>query len=544
MKATAAEGRLELLTGLFGDAAESIEARAMVLVAREPARRSPDPDETDAWLIAYADHFRESDEPTLVTLRGVIDRHLAPEINGVHVLPFHRSSSDRGFSVVDYERVDDAFGDWDDVSALAGGHRLMADAVLNHVSAESPWFRAFLAAEPGCLTFRTVDPGADLSAVVRPRTLPLVTTFQGAEGPLYVWTTFSADQVDLDYRDPEVLLAALEVLLRYRRAGASVIRLDAIAFLWKLEGSPSINLPETHDLIELLRSWLDEIDTGLMIVTETNVPHAENVAYLGRAGRREAQAVYQFALPPLVLHSLSTGDPGALVDWAAGLDELPSGRTYLNFTSSHDGVGVRPVEGMLLPAEVAGLTGLCERAGGVVNMRRLPDGSDAPYELASTWFSLMLAIDPDPEAALARHLLSQAFVLALRGIPLLYTHVLFAFRERCRRISTQRRRTRPQPGRHPGGRPRPPARRCRFPSVAGACRNPGDAAPALEQRRVPSRRSADGQPLRLGGDRRAAGSIGLRRPRATERVDRRRRVRVQPGPSAELDLAGVSDSGR
>ena len=260
--------------------------------------------------------------------------------------------------------MDDSFGDWDDVAALAGRQRLMADAVLNHVSAESPWFTAFLAAEPGCLTFRTVDPEADLSAVVRPRTLPMVTTFQGAEGPLHVWTTFSADQVDLDYRDPEVLLAALEVLLRYRRAGASVIRLDAIAFLWKREGSPSINLPETHDLIELLRSWLDEIDPGLMIVTETNVPHAENVAYLGRPGRREAQAVYQFALPPLVLHTLSTGDPAALVDWAAGLDELPPGRTYLNFTSSHDGVGVRPVEGMLLPAEVAALTALCERAGG------------------------------------------------------------------------------------------------------------------------------------------------------------------------------------
>ena len=379
---------------------------------------------------------------------------------------------------------------------------------------------------------------------MRPRTLPLVTTFQGAEGPLHVWTTFSADQVDLDYRDPEVLLAALEVLLRYRRAGASVIRLDAIAFLWKREGSPSINLPETHDLIELLRSWLDEIDPGLMIVTETNVPHAENVAYLGRPGRREAQAVYQFALPPLVLHSLSTGDPAALVDWAAGLDELPPGRTYLNFTSSHDGVGVRPVEGMLLPAEVADLTALCERAGGVVNKRRLPDGSEGPYELASTWFSLMLAIDPDPEAALARHVLSQAFVLALRGIPLLYTHVLLASEndlDGYRRSAVARDLNRADIAGH---RPRPRARRCRFPSVAGAGRDPRDAASAFEQRRVPSRRGAGGQPLRPGGDRRAAGSIGRRRPRPSERLDPRRRVRVDPGPRSQLDLAGVSDSGR
>ena len=152
--------------------------------------------------------------------------------------------------------------------------------------------------------------------VVRPRTLPLVTSFDGGEGPVHVWTTFSADQVDLDYRKPDVLLAALDILLRYRAAGATAIRLDAIAFLWKVEGSPSINLPETHDLIELLRSWLDEVDPGLMIVTETNVPHAENVSYLGRPGRREAQAVYQFALPPLILHTLTTGDPTPLVGWA------------------------------------------------------------------------------------------------------------------------------------------------------------------------------------------------------------------------------------
>jgi sucrose phosphorylase len=419
--------RVALLRGLYGAVAESIEARAAARLAAETRRRALDPTEADAWLIAYADSFREPDRPPLATLRTVIDCHLAPEIDGVHVLPFHPASSDRGFSVIDYGAVEPAFGTWDDIAALAEGRRLMADAVLNHMSAESDWFRSFLTGEPPYdHFFRTVDPDADLSRVVRPRTLPLVTTFGGADGQVYVWTTFSADQVDLDYRNPDVLLAALDVLLRYRASGATAIRLDAIAFLWKVEGSPSINLPETHDLIELLRSWLDEVDPGLMIVTETNVPHTENVAYFGRVGRREAQAVYQFALPPLILHTVATGDPAALVGWAAGLDEPPTGCTYLNFTSSHDGVGLRPVEAILAAEAVRRMTELCESVGGVVNRRRGQDGTDVPYELASTWYSLMTAIDPDPERALARHILSQAFVLALRGIPLLYTHVLLA----------------------------------------------------------------------------------------------------------------------
>ena len=210
-----------------------------------------------------------------------------------------------------------------------------------------------------------------------------------------------------------MLLAALDVLLRYRRwRHRDPARRDRAPVEGR--GSPSINLPETHDLIELLRSWLDEVDPGLMIVTETNVPHAENVSYLGRPGRREAQAVYQFApSPPLILHTLATGDPAPLVGWAADLGEPPAGCTYLNFTSSHDGVGLRPVESLLPAAAVHRMTELCESVGGVVNRRRAQDGTDVPYELASTWYSLMTAIDPEPERALARHVLSQAFVLAL-----------------------------------------------------------------------------------------------------------------------------------
>ena len=425
---TTADARLQLLARLYGpDAAPAIEARALARLSGEQPGNLGPWTERDAWLIAYPDQFRSPGGAPLAVLGDVLERYLAPEVTGVHVLPFHPSSSDRGFSVIDYAAVETSFGTWDEIVGLSARYRLMADAVVNHTSAQGVWFQGYLAGDPRYAGFfRTADPAADLSAVVRPRTSPLLTAFEA--GPdastVHVWTTFSADQVDLDYRNPDVLLAVLDVLLRYRARGAAAIRLDAIAFAWKVEGTTSINLAGTHDLIAILRSWLDEVDPALILVTETNVPHAENVAYLGGEGRREAQAVYQFALPPLLLHTLATGDPTALVDWARALDELPAGCTFLNFTSSHDGVGLRPVEGLLSAAQVAALGELCARADGVVNMRRASDGTDAPYELASTWFALMTAIGRD--RALERHLLAQAFVLALAGIPLLYTHVLLA----------------------------------------------------------------------------------------------------------------------
>ena len=304
----------------------------------------------------------------------------------------------------------------------------MADAVLNHMSAESDWFQAFLAGEPPYdRFFRTVDPGADLSRVVRPRTLPLVTTFGGADGPVYVWTTFSADQVDLDYRDPDVLLAALDILLRYRAAGATAIRLDAIAFLWKVEGSPSINLPETHDLIELLRSWLDEVDAGF------DDRHRDQ-----RAARRERR------LPRPAGSARSAGGlpvRAAAADPAHGRDRRSRAARRVGGGSRRaaDGLHVPQLHVVARRRRAAAGRGDPARGRGAPHDRvvrigrrrrepaaRRQDGTDVPYELASTWYSLMTAIDPDPERALARHILSQAFVLALRGIPLLYTHVLLA----------------------------------------------------------------------------------------------------------------------
>ena len=193
----------------------------------------------DVFLITYADQVTQTGRPPLTTLTEFCKTYLAGTISAVHILPFYPSSSDDGFSVVDYRVVDAAFGTWEDIAALGTDFKLMFDAVINHVSASSAWFRGFLADDPRFREyFILVDPHADLSGVVRPRILPLLTKFVTPSGEKSVWTTFSTDQIDLNYRNPVVLLEILDTLLFYVKHGAQFIRLDAIAYLWKEIGTP------------------------------------------------------------------------------------------------------------------------------------------------------------------------------------------------------------------------------------------------------------------------------------------------------------------
>jgi glucosylglycerate phosphorylase len=425
-------GRRRHLLGLLYDEATA-DALAGALTATladatRPTTTRP-MDETDAWLIAYPDHVRDDTgaRTPLAALADLVDVHLSPAVAGVHTLPLHPSSSDGGFAVMDHSVVDPAYGSASDVRRLAAGGTWVADAVVNHVSAQGRWFRGWLAGDPAYDGFfRGLDADVDTRAVTRPRTSPLRTEFTRADGSTAgVWTTFSADQVDLDYREPRVLLAMVQVLLDYVALGARAIRLDAIGFAWKDPGTTSLNLPATHHLVQLVRACLDAVDPGLVLVTETNVPHEENVAYLGLDGEREAQAVYQFALPPLTLHAFVTGDAGGLKRWARSLWFAGPGRTYLNFLASHDGIGVRAVEGLLPPAELDRLVQATRACGGVVNERTLSDGSTRPYELAVSWAEVIGA-GHDPATAMKRHLSSHALALALRGVPLLYLNSLVA----------------------------------------------------------------------------------------------------------------------
>lgn len=417
------------LERLYGEQAEQCLERVAALVERiAPSIPAADPpiwDERDVVLITYGDQVQNPGEPSLRTLhRFLTQRRLDEVINTVHLLPFFPYSSDDGFSVIDYMQVDANLGDWSDIHAMGTRFRIMADLVLNHVSSRSEWFQGYLKSEdPYRDFFIEVDSQTDLSAVVRPRSLPLLTRYETAAGPRYVWTTFSEDQIDLNFANPDVLLTMLEVLLFYVAQGVRILRLDAIAFLWKEIGTSCLHLPQTHEVVKLFRDVLDAVAPHRVLLTETNVPHDENVSYFGDGD--EAHMVYQFSLAPLLLDALLTGDAGPLKQWAVTVCESAPSTTYLNFTASHDGVGVRPLQGLVDEDRFERLLGEVRSRGGHVSTRRLADGTDSPYELNIAYLSAL----EDREAAsledrARRFLTSQAVMLALRGVPAVYFHSL------------------------------------------------------------------------------------------------------------------------
>ncbi len=386
--------------------------------------------EKDVILITYGDQVTEPGKPPFQTLAEVLEQTIKGAITGVHILPFFPYSSDDGFSVIDYAAVDADLGDWTDVARLGRNFRLMFDAVINHISARSCWFQEFLKDNPKFADyFIAVEEGTDLSQVVRPRALPLLTRVQTTGGERLVWTTFSADQIDLNYASPDVLLRIIEILLLYVEEGAEAIRLDAIAYLWKKLGTSCIHLEETHRVVKLLRAVLDAVAPHVILITETNVPHEENVSYFGD-GSDEAQMVYQFPLPPLVLHALHSGDASRLSNWAAALNVPSNSTTFFNFLASHDGIGVRPVEGILSQSEVQSLIDRTLSHGGYVSYKANPDGTQSVYELNISYFDAL----SDPRGSepldlqVSRFLASQAIMLSLAGVPGIYVHSLFGSR--------------------------------------------------------------------------------------------------------------------
>jgi len=433
--------RIHQLLGEIYDPAGATDCGGRIAAALEAFRQSPCPPgrapeesgltERDALLIAYADQVHEPDASPLESLRRFARAvRLQDVITGIHLLPFYPWSSDDGFAVKDLLAVAPEYGTWDDIARLGGEFDLMFDAVFNHLSAESEWFQHYLADEPAYRDFFVaVDGDPDLSAVVRPRALPLLTVVNGPNGPRKNWTTFSADQVDLNYRNPAVLAAIVEALLFYVGKGARFIRLDAVAFLWKEIGTPCLHLPKTHRIIQLLRAVLDEVAPAVRLITETNVPHRDNLSYFGD-GTNEAHLVYNFALPPLVLHAMLTGCAERLTRWARSI-VLPSDRvTFFNFLASHDGIGLNPARGILDDGEIAALVLRAQEQGGLISYKHLPDGSQVPYELNINYLDALSnpAVAEPPELVARRFLTAQAILLCLQGMPGIYFHSLFGSR--------------------------------------------------------------------------------------------------------------------
>ncbi|ALM90703.1 MULTISPECIES: sugar phosphorylase [Alteromonas] len=381
-------------------------------------------DEEDIIMITYGDSVIDGDERPLVTLNRFLNRYSKNTINNVHILPFFPYSSDDGFSVIDYSSVNEALGSWDDIEAIAKDYGLMTDLVINHCSARSVWFDNFIKGEgPGSDFFFTGDPADDLSIVTRPRVSPLLRETETKDGTKHVWCTFSHDQVDFDFRNPKVLLTFIDIIRLYIDKGAKIFRLDAVAFLWKIVGTNCINLPQTHEVIRLIRTLIEHVDPSIIIITETNIPNRENLTYFGNAN--EAHAIYNFSLPPLLVNTLVTGNCKYLKSWMMSMPPAQNGTAYFNFIASHDGIGLRPAEGLLDDEEISELVHTMQNFGGKISWRASDHGQQKPYEINITLFDALQGTTKGPDKwQIDRFICAHAIMLGMEGIPGIYIHSL------------------------------------------------------------------------------------------------------------------------
>lgn len=393
----------------------------------EPEQHKNHWNEQDIAVITYANTFLRNKETPLHKLKEFLSDNLKDTVSIVHILPFFPFSSDDGFSVIDYTLVNDSHGSWADIEAIASEFKLMSDLVINHCSSRSRWFEQLKAGEaPGKDYFFRASPDDDLSAVVRPRTNPLLKEVSTPEGDIYVWCTFSHDQIDLDFSNADVLLEFVNIIRLYLERGIKIFRLDAVAFLWKESGTNCINLPQTHEIVRLLRTLIEHHTNDALIITETNIPNRENLSYFGNAN--EAHMVYNFPLPPLLLNTLLTGSSRHLKTWLMSMPPAMMGTTYFNFIASHDGIGLRPVEGLLSEEEIQNLVATMESFGGYVSWRALDNGESKPYEINITLYDALKGTEESgqDEWQQARFICAHTIMLALEGIPAFYIHSLLA----------------------------------------------------------------------------------------------------------------------
>lgn len=422
----------ERLSAIYSDAEK--EEKALRLLEktldchRERSQGRQDFTEKNSILITYGDSIVDGQTHGMKVLKDFMGRFVEDAIETIHLLPMYPYTSDDGFSVTDYREINPELGDWEDIRELSEDYGLMFDAVINHISRSSRWFQGYLRGEaPYTDYFITCDPEADYHTVTRPRALPLLTEVQTESGPKHVWTTFSEDQIDLNFQCPELLAEIVDLLLMYADRGARYIRLDAIGFMWKELGTSCMHLPQTHQIIKLFKDILHVYAPKVRIITETNVPHQDNISYFGDDGD-EADLVYQFPLPPLVMFSLLTGNAKVLSEWMRTL-ELPSEKvTYFNFLSSHDGIGVRPVEGLLKKEELQILVDATLRNGGEVSYKDNGDGTKSPYELNINYQDALAGPDRSDRERIGKFLAAETILLSLQGVPGIYIHSLLGSR--------------------------------------------------------------------------------------------------------------------
>ena len=383
-------------------------------------------DESYSILITYADSVYKNGEPTLITLRELLSNHFGSLSKVVHILPFLKSTSDGGFAVSSYDSLEEKFGDWNDLKNISQKHILMADLVLNHVSSSHPWVQQFIKSqEPGISNVFSPEENLDWTNVVRPRSSSLFSEVKTNDGSKKVWTTFGPDQIDLNWNNPKMTLNFLILITTFLSHGIKWFRLDAVGFIWKESGTTCLHLPKAHSIVKVLRILLNNLISDGLLITETNVPQKENLSYL--VPEDEAHMAYNFPLPPILLEAIITSKADILNSWIFKWPDLPENTTLFNFTASHDGVGLRPLEGLMNEKRIKNLLINCEKRGGLVSHRLLSNGEDKPYELNISWWSAMEDSGIDSNRyQFERFLLTQLLVMALKGVPAFYLPALLA----------------------------------------------------------------------------------------------------------------------
>ena len=378
--------------------------------------------ESDIFLITYGDSIVTTKDKKLKTLKKFVDEFIKPHFNNIHILPFFPFSSDDGFSIVDYKKVRDDLGSWEDIILLSKDYRVMADIVINHSSKQSEYFREFIRGNKIYKDFFIAfDKNEGFEKVVRPRSSDLFQEVEISNKKKYLWCTFSHDQIDLNFKNPDVLLFFIKLIYLYLDQGINVFRLDAVAFLWKEKGTNCLNLPQTHEVVKLIRTILDNYNHNTLLITETNLPNLENLSYFGNGD--EANAIYNFTLPPLLLWTLLMGDSTALRKWSMSMPPAKEHTTYFNFIASHDGIGLRPTENILTDQERDTLIEIVKEFGGVISNRKKPDGTETVYELNIALLDAMRGTFKGIDhMQVERFIACHAIMLSLEGIPAFYIH--------------------------------------------------------------------------------------------------------------------------
>jgi sucrose phosphorylase len=384
--------------------------------------RSENWNENDIFLISYGDSIISAKDKRLKTLKNFIDEFITPYFNNIHILPFFPFSSDDGFSITDYKKVRDDLGSWEDISLLSKDYRVMADIVINHASKQSEYFQEFVRGNYEYKDFFiSLDEDEGFEEVVRPRSSDLFQEIEISNQKKYLWCTFSHDQIDLNFKNPRVLLFFIKLIYLYSRHGIKAFRLDAVAFLWKEKSTNCLNLPQTHEVVKLFRTILDHYNQNALLITETNLPNLENLSYFGNSD--EANAIYNFTLPPLLLWTLLMGDSTALRKWSMSMPPAKEQTTYFNFIASHDGIGLRPTENILTDQERGTLIDIVKEFGGVISNRKKPDGTETVYELNIALLDAMKGTFKGIDhMQVERFIACHAIMLSLEGIPAFYIH--------------------------------------------------------------------------------------------------------------------------